>query len=305
LTRSAEEGGKARAIPSILSLPEELAGVTDQSCVIKENPQQEEFMRWEKAMLVLAVLVTAAAPAPAIDLFGKKKATVSPDQRVQQLITIAQTAPEPSRRADAVEELRDFSTATYPYIVPVLVDILNQDKSVIVRVEAARTLGRIRPVTKTASDALSEASAKDSALRVRWQAKTSLTLFNMASISLGNQAETEQPPAKVKVSFKESPSAAGQSASPSGPSVLVPSEIMDSKTGTYALPLPKGPNPVSVFNPAPKPAPVSPIPGPLPTGPTTTEPPLNVPAPKTTENSSEVPLPVVIPDVGPILGPPQ
>src|ERR1051326_8832187 len=126
-------------------------------------------MRYLQLTLVLTVLAVAAVPAPSASLFSGRKNNLTPEQRVDQLLMAAQTAAEVNKRCDAIEDLRDYNTTTFPQIVPILVDILHQDKNPSVRAEAARSLGRLRPPTKLAGDALHEAASKDTALRVRWQ----------------------------------------------------------------------------------------------------------------------------------------
>lgn len=258
---------------------------------------------------LLIVFAAAASPASAQGLFGKKTQPIA-SKSVDQLIAVAQTSEDAGQRADAVQDLRDVSAATHPEIVPVLVNILQSDKSITVRIEAAQSLGRIRPVTKLASDALAEAAAKDSALRVRWQARTALTVLSFAGQNPGVSV-SDGPGSKVKVSNKEAPINGPVLVPQHGAGVLVPGSSGQTPTGSYSLPLPKGPNDAKSNVPAPSPTgPIAPAPIPAPIPPVATpplagEPPLAPPAPLPPMNPSNDPPPVIIPDVGPILAPPQ
>lgn len=269
-------------------------------------------MRWFHAMLVLAVVVAAAAPAPA-NIFGSKKNPVPPEQRVQELIGTAQTAAEVNKRVSAVEELREFSTATFPQIVPVLVDILHQDKAPSVRAEAAHSLGRIRPLTKMASDALSEAVQKDSSLRVRWAARTALTYFSVAGLNSNNYDPAEKAASKVKVSAKDGPvgGTSSQSLLPQpGTTVIIPGGAAPPNLPGYGLPMPKGPSGSSTPPPPLPPGPAATTPAvtpmPLPPGPTSVTPPLPPGSlTPTVPVTSEPPLPPALPvQGGALIGPP-
>jgi hypothetical protein len=263
-------------------------------------------MMWIRTILVLVAFATVAVPVPAQGLFSSRKPPANPDQHVQQLVITAQTASESSKRVNAVAELRDYSTTTYPQIVPTLVHILRNDKSVAVRIEAAHCLGRIRPLTKMAGDALAEAVQKDSALRVRWQARTSLTLFNVAGLNPNNHEPGENVPLTANGSSKDVPvtNSGGPILVPQpGATVIVPGGATPAGPSEYSLPLPKGPSHPVEIEPLPNPGfpvPVETVPPLAPVGPgpgLTPEPPLAAP-------TANEPPPIVIPDVGPILAPP-
>src|SRR5262245_35565318 len=115
-------------------------------------------MRRCKYFLVLVVLIAAALPAPANGIFGKRPAPANPMERAQKLVAAVQTSPDDNERLQAVQGLREFDAVAYPNVVSALVSALKSDKSVSVRIEAARSLGRIRPLTSMAGEALLEAS---------------------------------------------------------------------------------------------------------------------------------------------------
>jgi hypothetical protein len=206
-------------------------------------------MRGCSSFLVLVVLGALALPAQAQGLFAKRKAPTNPADQVQKLITAAQSAKEDKDRLEAVQGLREFDAVAYSGIVPVLINVLKTDKAVSVRIEAARSLGRIRPLTSSAGEALLEASLHDSALRVRWQARTSLTYYTVANVNPRAHSSAQPPgaaPPKVTDSKDGSTTAKAPGPGTVGP-VLVPAPNSGkfnpppSNSMGYSKPLPKGP----------------------------------------------------------------
>jgi len=127
-------------------------------------------------------------------LFGKR-AKVNPAERVPELINQVRTSTDERRRLAAVEELRQYDGAAFPEIVSVLADVLRSDAATAVRAEAAHSLGRLRPASPEAMHAL-DAAIKDSAKRVRFQARAAL-LFYPASAARA-AARAKAPPAPVQ-----------------------------------------------------------------------------------------------------------
>jgi hypothetical protein len=237
-------------------------------------------MRWCNYLVVLAVLAAVAAPTSASGLFGSRKPPANPTERVRQLVAAVQTSRDDNERTEAVQQLREFDAVAHPTVVPALVSALRTDRTIGVRIEAARSLGRIRPLTTMARDALFEASLHDSAIRVRWQARTSLTYYTVANVNPYNHSSSQPPPAgtpTVGSTTKEPPvtSVPGSSGGIARPA-FVPSTqpvFTPSPSTGFARPLPKGP---------PQPAPSgSASNNPAQTFPSTQEPPLapNVPVP--------------------------
>ncbi len=256
-------------------------------------------MRGLISLLILTALTTVAAPAPASGVFGSRKATVVPADRVEKLVAAARTARADSERLEAVVELREFDAVAYPAVVPALVQALRTDKAVSVRIEAARSLGRVRPLTATARDALFEASLHDSAFRVRWQARTSLTYFTVANVNPYNHASAQhQPPIMPKETITTPPVAGGPILVPdpgSGSTSIPPQSPAgpapaSSGSTNYARPLPKGPAQPGASMPVGTPV--------APRLPTTQEPPLAKPAP-----APAPVLPGTVPAAGPATGP--
>lgn len=159
--------------------------------------------------LLLLIVLAWAAPAPAQWIFAKKQ-KVNPSQRVPELILIVKTDPDERKRTHAAEELRDYDSATFTEIVPVLVDVLQQDKKMNVRLEALNSLAKIRPVSARAGQAIEKAGAADESWRVRLQAKTSLPKYHLA----GYSSRKSDPTPVKKTSTQEPPLAVSQTAPP-------------------------------------------------------------------------------------------
>ncbi len=120
-------------------------------------------------------------PAIAGPVQGAKKAPrPDPTARVGELINVVLSDASEKKRALAADELRHYDGQKFPEIVSILAEVLKTDKATGVRIEAAQSLGKIRPVSSTAAQALDQASHKDPAWRVRMQAWTSLRLYHLA-----------------------------------------------------------------------------------------------------------------------------
>ena len=70
-------------------------------------------------------------------------------ERVPELILTLKTESDERKRAQAAEELREYDARTFTEIVPVLVDVLHNDKKSNVRLEALNSLSRLRPVSQS------------------------------------------------------------------------------------------------------------------------------------------------------------
>ena len=210
--------------------------------------------------LVLVVLVLAALPvaAQAGILFGKKPKP-SPQERVPELIRIIQTDGDESKRADACEELRDYDTAQFPDIVPVLVGAMLGDKKAGVRAEAAHSLGKIRPVSQMTGRALEKALADDASMRVRVQARSALLSYHWAGYH--STGKKDDP----LVTNKEPPLADSPGQGPALPPPILPARLTPAPEAPALPPAPPSPGPVPA--PLPKGPALAPLPGPQPQGP--------------------------------------
>lgn len=215
-------------------------------------------MRRSGYLLVLMALVALALPVRA-GIFGKKEKKPNPADRVAELIVTVKTSQEEQKRSAAAEELREFDPATYPDIVPILIDVLRNDPKPSVRAEAAQSLGKLRPVIKEAGWALEQAVANDSSMKVRLQARSSLLMYHWAGYQ---SPKTNEPPLLQTKEPPLAPPDKGPPLVPPGmPPMPKPSPMPPKPTGPTAHPLPVGPSLAPADPPRLQPPPPSP-PGP-------------------------------------------
>jgi HEAT repeats len=243
-------------------------------------------MSWSRFLLTAALLALLAGPAPAGILF-KKHTKPDPAQRVPALMLIVKTDPDEHKRAAAATELRQYDTKAFGDIVPILADVLRSDTKASVRLEAAQSLSRIRPVSQEAGLALEQAASNDPALRVRMQARTSLMYYRLSGYHSPKKKESA-PPKTISGNTAEPPLA-----------VFPPPPPGNGRLTPIPKPAGSGEPPVEVS----KPAPVRPIPDisvaqPLPAGPAKS-PLVPTPAPKL-----ETSPPPPAQEQGPPLNPP-
>jgi hypothetical protein len=215
--------------------------------------------------LLVASLFGLAAPVLAGPLFGWRKAEkVDPKTRVPELIALLRTEKDEGRRSSAATELRNYDPAQFPDIVPALITALLTDTRPGVRIDAAQSLGKIRPVSQAAGEALEQALEKDASMRVRLQVRSVLLGYHWAGYRSARKPEvpavtTTAPPAP-------------------------PAEKRGGLGGMFLPPI--------RTTPAPAPPPTKLVPAPPPVA-GTTEPPLAAPAaegPPAIKTTSEGPI---------------
>jgi hypothetical protein len=225
-------------------------------------------------LVPLVLLPGLSGPSYAGIFFGKKGKKPTPNERVPELLALVKNDGDESRRAAAAQELRQYDPAQYPMIVPVLVDVLLNDKKPGVRAEAAQSLGKMRPISQQAGMALEQALSNDSSMRVRLQARSSLLQYHWSGYH--NVRKDDLVP---------------QSKEPPLADEKAPPTISTTNLPTTA-PLPQqqadGSRSESGYRPAPPgPLPLVPVP---PAAPTKSEPPLapTAPAPGGTSGGPEL-----------------
>ena len=203
-------------------------------------------MKYPFFLVCLGLVTAFTAPAPAGIFFGKH-AKPSPAERVSRLLITMKTDANDGKRASAAKELRDFDPRAFPEIIPMLVDVLKRDPKATVRVEAAQTLGKLRPVSQEAGFALEEASG-DPSWRVRWQARQSLRGYRLS----GYRSPPRPEQAPLSNGKRSSAKREAPSATPKKGAVIVPKET---PPPPLADPLPAAPPsrgaPTSLSRPAP------------------------------------------------------
>jgi hypothetical protein len=153
------------------------------------------------ASLWLGLSASAAQAQWFLNPFRKQAPALPPQERVAQLIAVAKGDPEENKRANAVVDLRDFDTKTFPQIIDVLADVAQTDPKASVRAEAVSNLVRIRPVSSTAGQAIEHVATKDEHWRNRMNAQAALVRYRLA----GYSSSTPTTPATAKNQTAEPP----------------------------------------------------------------------------------------------------
>jgi hypothetical protein len=227
-------------------------------------------MNRSRTLLVLVLLAVTPALAPAGFIFGKKTPKPEPAVHVPELLGIVKTDGDEDKRCAAAEELRQYDAEKFPDIIPVLVDVLLHDSKASVRAEAAQSLGKLRPVNQQAGAALDQAVAKDAAMRVRLQARSSLLLYYMAGYHTGKKEEVPAATNKEQPLTGSVPPAVNTSTVPAAPPLPPPPSTPQAPPRLTPIPSPTSAPPPggSVWAPysANKPQPIKPT-GPPPLAP--------------------------------------
>jgi hypothetical protein len=129
----------------------------------------------------------------------KRNPKPDPAVHVPALIKTLKTDPEDRKRANAVEELRDYDLKAFPEILPAWIEALQNDNSTSVRLEAVASIGKMRPISQQGGYALEQAAHNDSAIRVRVAADRHLLVWQLIGYQRGKPPEnktrqTGEPP---------------------------------------------------------------------------------------------------------------
>ncbi len=202
-------------------------------------------MRWSRYLLVCALLLAVAWPAGA-GIFSRRKKT-DPVQRVPELLLILKTDRDDRKRQDAAEELRQIDPGQFPQIIPALIEALQTDPKPSVRSEAAHTLGKLRPVSQPAGQALERAAAQDHSLRVRLQSRTALMFYHMAGYSAAKKNDRPPDPRIAPPKTTEPPLAGA----PSPTGTVAAGQTTEPPLAAQQTSAPPAPLPIPMPNPAP------------------------------------------------------
>jgi len=192
-------------------------------------------MRYRRLLLVLALQLILAVPAPA-GIFFNRKPKPAPMQRVPELLGILRGDPNDGKREAAAEELRQYDPQANPEIVPVLIDAALRDPKPEVRGEAVQTLGKYRPVSQEVGMTLEQILANDSSTKVRWHARTALWQYQLSGY---RTAKGDGPP--IGLPTNQEPPLAEPAPKLPTPQPGVPRLTPVPTTAPAAQPLPIGP----------------------------------------------------------------
>ncbi|MFO0878276.1 MAG: HEAT repeat domain-containing protein [Gemmataceae bacterium] len=256
-----------------------------------------------RLLTLLLLLPGVIAPAQA-GIFGRKKDKIDPKSRVPELIITLKSDGDADKRARAAEELRNFDASAHPEIIPALIDALLNDKKPTVRAEAAQSLGKIRPVSQTAGDALEQAHANDSSMRVRLQARSSLLSYHWAGYRTTKKGDTpplnanaKEPPV-VNTTNPPPASANNSNNKSSQPTVLPTLRPTPTSNSSRTNRVPQALTPATPSTKEPPLAPptstppvAEPVLTPVPVAPPVIAPPVTAPPVVTTPSATPAPLP--------------
>lgn len=161
-------------------------------------------MRWCRLLVLLVVPAWSASPAAAGWIFHRQ-AKPDPATRVPVLIATLKSSPDEKKRSAAAQELRAFNPATFPELIPVLIEAAQSDPKAGVRMEAMNSLAKLRPVSQQVGQTLEQAVEKDSSMRVRLHARSLLVQYHLSGYRGAKRMEgpalgpppgvkTEEPP---------------------------------------------------------------------------------------------------------------
>ena len=238
-----------------------------------------------RLLLVAAVAAVLAGPATARDFpFGlfKKKAKAEPTAgRAKQVSATLVGSPDEAARKQAAEELRSLDPRSNAEVFPALIGALQKDPSPAVRVAAADSVGKLKPVYQPAGMVLEAVAKADPDPAVREAAQNALFQYHLGGYTTPvgpRPATTPEPPVAAKptvpgaFTFRPITNVLGR-----GP-VPTPTAEPPLAKKPAAKPTPPAiPQPMPATLPPPEPAALPSVPAPsVPSGPL---PPISVPTP--------------------------
>jgi len=154
-------------------------------------------------MVVLGAWVQQAPADGIFGLFGTKPKAQSAERVRDLTIMLTRNKSEgyDRLRSAAVLELGAYDTAAYPEIVPLLLDVMQHDKSSLVRIDAATSLSNFRPISVQIGQALEKAQNDDPYWRTRIHAKSVLANYRKA----GYAPNSITPDANIATGSKTGP----------------------------------------------------------------------------------------------------
>ncbi len=158
-----------------------------------------------RLLLAAAVAAVLSGPASARDFpFGlfKKKAKAEPTAgRAKQISATLVGSPDESARKQAAEELRALDPRSNAEVFPALIGALQKDPSPAVRVAAADSVGKLKPVYQPAGMVLEAVAKSDPDPAVREAAQNALFQYHLGGYTtpVGPRGvATPEPPVAVK-----------------------------------------------------------------------------------------------------------
>jgi HEAT repeats len=199
---------------------------------------------WTLLVLLLTVLPARAG------LFNRKPKPTPPQnqaqamqkqaERVYGLLNTLQNDTKAGKRADAAEDLQNIDGGEFPEIVPALIQAALRDSESDVRKEAVKSLGRIKPTSAEAAQALEQAT-KDESYSVRRQARSAKHGYKVAEAPPSAPASSQMikiPPAGADGRLTPVPLPGPETSSGSPPAT---EEVQKAGKVSLSKPTPKPP----------------------------------------------------------------
>lgn len=152
-------------------------------------------MRWCRFLLIAGVLAAPLDIARAGIFFNRKPKT-NPGDPVISLIYALKTDPDENKRKSAAEELRNSDANAHPEVLPALIESALHDSKVGVRIEALQSLGKLRPISQQAGQALEQSAANDPSIRVQLQARSTLLQYRLSGYR-GSKSDPAPMPTRI------------------------------------------------------------------------------------------------------------
>lgn len=212
----------------------------------------------QRNFLAVGLVLVFGFPSDA-GFFFKRSSRPEPAVYVPALVQTLRTDKDERAREFAASQLKDYDAKAFPDILPALSEALMNDPCVAVRVEAATSIGKIRPISTQAGYALEQAVANDKSPLVRLAAQTALLKYKVLGFFSGKQdlaLQTAEPPLAASTQPTGTgntvlrptpapppdagpalPPAVPSSAAPAGPAVVAPLPSPQTSEPPLSLPL--------------------------------------------------------------------
>ena len=204
--------------------------------------------------LILPLILVALLPGwltagPIMDLFLRKP-KVDPAIRVPALISLVLNDKDERTRAAALDELAIFDPKQFTEIYPTLIQAVQNDAAMNVRLTAVNAFGKLRPISQDVGYALEQVEYNDASPKVKTAATAVLRTYKVLGYNAGRTIDpksdqTEEPPLASPfdaLSKVKTPKSTGQlpvnlnPLRPSTPVQAIPAKAESKREGIFTLP---------------------------------------------------------------------
>jgi HEAT repeats len=176
------------------------------------------------------------------------KPTVTPSERIEQLLHTLKTDRKEDARSKAAEELGKLASAEYPEVISGLIDALVRDDSSSVRKVVIHSLVEIEPATYEVKDALDQAVKQDKSWMVRQAARLAVWRYK----------PKDEPPSTPGLRLRNTSKPGSSGSMPATKTPIA--KPLPPEDPLKSMPIPEAPKPVVPVVPAPELAPAPGLP---------------------------------------------